>query len=166
MSTGSSLREALERRVPVQGIPRVRSGSPASVLLKADRELLLAVSAAEAMVKRHLTLKMAHHAVDRLAVGEAVALSLPVVEDAAAFVREMRAAGVTAEVRRPPPQVDARAIRSKLGLSMEEFAARSGFSPAELQAWEEGRARPEAAARTLLAVIERDPAAVEAVLAA
>lgn len=42
-----------------------------------------------------------------------------------------------------PPKVDVRAIRAKLGLTQEEFAARFGFSVDTLRQWEQGRQRPE-----------------------
>jgi len=70
-----------------------------------------------------------------------------------------------ARIHRPPPDVDVRAIRQNLGLSQPAFAARFGFSLAALREWEQGRRRPEQAARTLLLVIARDPALVADVLA-
>lgn len=60
----------------------------------------------------------------------------------------------------PPPVVDVRAIRKRLGLSQMVFANRFGFSVAAVREWEQGRRRPEQAARTLLLVIERNPQAV------
>ena len=45
------------------------------------------------------------------------------------------------------------------------FARRFGFSPATVQGWEQGRRRPEAAARILLPVIARGPAVGEQALA-
>ncbi len=66
--------------------------------------------------------------------------------------------------RVPPRDVDVKAIRGKLGLSQGAFAARFGFSVGAVREWEQGRRRPEQAARTLLLVIEHDPQAVIAVL--
>jgi putative transcriptional regulator len=60
----------------------------------------------------------------------------------------------------PPGAIDVRRIRDKLGLSQAVFAARFGFSAAAVQDWEQGRRRPEAAARTLLLVIDRSPEVV------
>jgi putative transcriptional regulator len=56
---------------------------------------------------------------------------------------------------------DVRKLREKLKLSQNEFAAKFGFSPACVRNWEQGRNRPAGAARILLAVIERNPQAVE-----
>ena len=62
--------------------------------------------------------------------------------------------------RVPPRDVDVKAIRGKLGLSQETFAARFGFSVGTVREWEQGRRRPEQAARTLLLVIAHKPEAV------
>ncbi len=66
---------------------------------------------------------------------------------------------------RVPDQVDVKAIREKLEVSQAEFALRFGFSLASLRNWEQGRRFPDGPARTLLKVIENDPAAVESALA-
>ena len=59
------------------------------------------------------------------------------------------------------PDVDVRAVRRKLNLSQTQFAARFGFAPASVRNWEQGRTRPDGAARILLAVIAKHPEAVE-----
>lgn len=64
-----------------------------------------------------------------------------------------------------PEQVDVTAIRAQLGLSQGEFAARFGFKLDALQNWEQGRRRPDGAARAFLRVIEREPEAVLRALA-
>ena len=61
--------------------------------------------------------------------------------------------------------VDVKAIRRRLGKSQAEFARMIGVSVATLQNWEQGRRRPEGAARAFLRVIEREPAAVQRALA-
>ena len=62
------------------------------------------------------------------------------------------------------PQTDVREVRQQMGLSQSQFAAKFGFPLATLQNWEQGRARPDAPTRVLLAVIARHPEAVEDVL--
>ena len=62
------------------------------------------------------------------------------------------------------PEVDVREVRTKMGLSQAEFAMKFGFPPATLRNWEQGRARPDAPTRVLLAVIAKHPEAVEDVL--
>ena len=59
---------------------------------------------------------------------------------------------------------DVRALREGYGLSQTKFAALLGISPGTLRNWEQGRARPDAPTRVLLAVIAKHPEAVEDVL--
>lgn len=63
------------------------------------------------------------------------------------------------------PAVDVRVVRKRLGLSQAAFARRFCLSAASIRDWEQGRRRPDPAARVLLRVIERDPEAVERALA-
>jgi putative transcriptional regulator len=63
------------------------------------------------------------------------------------------------------PDVDVRDVRQRMGLSQAQFATKFGFPPATLRNWEQGRARPDAPTRVLLAVIAEHPEAVEDVLA-
>ena len=62
------------------------------------------------------------------------------------------------------PEIDIRGVRKKMGLSQAQFATRFGLPPATLRNWEQGRARPDAPTRVLLAVIAKHPEAVEEVL--
>jgi putative transcriptional regulator len=65
-----------------------------------------------------------------------------------------------------PAEIDVKAIRRKLGMSQAQFAASFGFGLDAVQDWEQGRRRPEAAARAFLEVIDREPDAVPRALAA
>lgn len=65
-----------------------------------------------------------------------------------------------------PEDLDVRAIRTKLGMTQAQFAARFGFSKSAVADWEQKRRKPEASARVLLTVIDRDPEAVIRALAA
>ena len=62
------------------------------------------------------------------------------------------------------PEVDVRKVRTGMGLSQAQFATKFGFPPATLRNWEQGRSRPDAPTRVLLAVIAKHPEAVEDVL--
>lgn len=64
-----------------------------------------------------------------------------------------------------PLNVDVRAVRAETGLSRTEFARRFALDPRALQDWEQGRRRPDRAARAYLIVIARHPEAVEEALA-
>lgn len=82
--------------------------------------------------------------------------------DAEQFLREGEMRGRVTVVRAAVP--DVRAIRQKLGLSQEAFAARYGFAVGTVRNWEQGRRIPEPAARLLLEVIDTAPQAVETAL--
>lgn len=62
------------------------------------------------------------------------------------------------------PEVDVSKVRRKMGLSQTQFALKFGFPPATLRNWEQGRVRPDAPTRVLLAVIAKHPESVEDVL--
>lgn len=62
------------------------------------------------------------------------------------------------------PDVDVSSVRRQMGLSQTQFARKFGFSPATLRNWEQGRVRPDAPTRVLLAVIAKHPENVEDVL--
>lgn len=64
------------------------------------------------------------------------------------------AEGVT--VYEPKP-VDVKAVRSRLGMTQPQFAARFGFSVATLRHWERGDRRPQGPALVLLNLIDRAP---------
>jgi putative transcriptional regulator len=64
-----------------------------------------------------------------------------------------------------PAEIDVKAIRRKLGMTQAEFARSFGFALDAVQNWEQGRRRPESAARAFLKVIDSEPAAVRRVLA-
>jgi putative transcriptional regulator len=59
-----------------------------------------------------------------------------------------------------PAKVDVRAIRTKLKMSQNAFAARFGILPSTLRDWEQNRRHPDGAARVLLMVIDKEPDAV------
>ena len=52
------------------------------------------------------------------------------------------------------------ALRKRFRLSRQKFADRFGLDARALQEWEQGRRIPDRAARVLLTVIDRNPAAV------
>lgn len=62
-----------------------------------------------------------------------------------------------------PRAIEVKAVRTKIGMTQEQFAARFGFSTATLRHWERGDHTPRGPALVLLNVIERNPqAAIEA----
>ena len=90
------------------------------------------------------------------------------------FVEAMREAAAIAQGRIKPARVtkfkpsialEIRQIRLATGLSRAEFARRYALDARALQDWEQGRRRPDRAARAYLTVIARRPKAVEEALA-
>jgi putative transcriptional regulator len=65
-----------------------------------------------------------------------------------------------------PRDLDMRAIRTRLGMTQEEFAGKFGFSVDTLRHWEHGKRRPEGPTRAYLLVIDRAPRAVQRALRA
>lgn len=81
------------------------------------------------------------------------------LEDALAF---SRGRGGKRPVHRVavPRRVDVKAIRMRLGMTQDQFAGTFGFTLHAVRNWEQGKRTPEGAARVLLMVIAREPAAV------
>ena len=52
---------------------------------------------------------------------------------------------------------DIKQIRQRTGLSQVMFAGSLGVSPKTVEAWENGRNRPEGASRRLLEIVRDDP---------
>ena len=72
-----------------------------------------------------------------------------------------------AEGRSPktrPHAIDVKSVRTKIGMTQEQFAARFGFSTATLRHWERGDRTPHGPALVLLNVIQHNPQAVIAAL--
>lgn len=63
----------------------------------------------------------------------------------------------------PMPPERVRAIRKSVAVSTRSFEKRFGIPAATMNNWEQGRRKPDLAARLLLRVIEREPALVEQV---
>ncbi len=64
-----------------------------------------------------------------------------------------------------PGDIDVKKVRAKLKMSQGEFSLHYGFKPATIRDWEQGRRKPDRAARILLTVIDKEPDVIERVLA-
>jgi putative transcriptional regulator len=87
------------------------------------------------------------------------------LKDAVRYSRGDHSRGKASVVSVPHP-LDVRAIRNRQGLTQKAFAEKYGFSASTLRNWEQGHRAPTGASRVLLLVIEKQPQAVEAALAA
>ncbi len=168
MSTNSSLWEKFAQRVPVRDIDRVPTGSPERYRLEPTAPLTRTISAVHALARRHMRMAEAKRAIECLMHGApAVIVEVPMVEDSAALEAELRDCQLAVtRLQAAPEEPDIRALRDAMQVTQEEFAQRFGLDVAALRNWEQGRTRPDTAARTLLRVIARDPAAVERALTA
>jgi putative transcriptional regulator len=78
------------------------------------------------------------------------------------------AVSIARGIRKParlhiPTEIDVKAIRSKLALSQEAFAAAFGFTTNQIRDWEPGRTNPLGGNRAY-PMIKRDPQAVATLL--
>jgi putative transcriptional regulator len=80
------------------------------------------------------------------------------LQDALAYAKGDTARGRLTVVE--VPHLDVGKVRSKVGLSQDEFARTFGVSVGTLRNWEQKRVRPDGPARVLLTVIDRDPISV------
>jgi putative transcriptional regulator len=82
------------------------------------------------------------------------------------LLESVRQGGAIVRGKMPPSRAfefaepDVRLIRERYGLTQEKFAHLIGISVATLRNWEQGRRKPEGAARVLLQVAARHPEAV------
>lgn len=63
------------------------------------------------------------------------------------------------------PRPDIKAVRRKLGLTQQEFAARYGVPKRSLENWEQGRRETDAAVAVYLQLIETHPLVMAALVA-
>ncbi len=166
----SWLRGRLERLGPVREIARVASGSPRVAVFwaAAEPESLRTISAIMALARRGTSMLLAKRAVEAAMTGSFGCVSLGTVEDDAMLRTDLENAGFRAVLRdrekasRPP--VDITALRQRLQLSREQFAAAYELDVESLRNWEMGRRDPGPVAAYLRA-IDNDPNGVLKALA-
>lgn len=158
----SSLRERFERLGPIRAVDLVSSGSPAVFVLRLPRNLQApkTVDAALSLTRRGVPLLKAKRALETLLVNRRVFINLPKVESKEALVAELAAAGIPAAAIEVT-SIDVRALRGRLGMTREEFAAHYGLDVETLRNWEVGRREPDQTARSYLRAIANDPERVE-----
>ncbi|MBF0182153.1 MAG: helix-turn-helix domain-containing protein [Magnetococcales bacterium] len=67
-------------------------------------------------------------------------------------------------VTKIPGDIDVKMIRHRVNLTQEEFSSKFGFPVSTLRNWEQGRRKPEGAARILLKIIATKPDMVHQIL--
>jgi putative transcriptional regulator len=154
----SSLKARLGPRVRIRDVSRPGSGFTAAYVLEAHSPAFSkTVTAAEMLIRRGVAASKAKSTIERLLAGARVPLYVPAVESAAGFERDLAAVGIRAQRREVPASVDVAAIRRRLGMSQEEFAACFALSVATVRNWEQNRSVPDDASRAFLAVIAHAP---------
>ncbi|MEO8716328.1 MAG: helix-turn-helix domain-containing protein [Acetobacteraceae bacterium] len=98
---------------------------------------------------------------EELLTARRVFVDLPTVEDPSALAADLAEAGIAAAPVETPQTVDVRALRGRLRLTREQFAARYGLEVETVRNWEIGRREPDTTARSYLRVISNDPEHVE-----
>jgi DNA-binding transcriptional regulator YiaG len=160
MSPRSSFREAIARPAVAAAAGPSPSASPTRLLLEAAGEIARPVDLVRALRAGGVSLKRAHAVLERLAEGGSAAVE---VAEEGEVVARLEDLGVAARALRHP-EVSVREVRTRLGLSQAEFALSFGLELDTVRNWEQGRNRPDPAMRVLLAIIERRPEIVRAVL--
>jgi DNA-binding transcriptional regulator YiaG len=165
--TNLSWRARFERQASERATDRVPSGSPALLNLRLDPKAdhVDSIAAIESLVRRHLPLLKAKRAIEAVLTEGRNHLQVPKVEDPLALEQDLRRAGLAAKVAVLPGRViDVKALRERLSVSQEQFAARYRISLDVLRNWEQHRNEPDPIARTVLEMIDRDPVGAETAL--
>ena len=155
------LKERLGRLGQTPATPRVSSGSPADLVLRPAEGLgkVLTIFAIKALAHRNMPLAIAKAAIERMVEdGEAI-VHVPTIESEAALAQDLAAAGVAAR-KLACAAVDVVDIRTRLGLSQEQFALRYGLDLSAVQSWELGSGQPDKAVKAYLRAIAAAPDAV------
>ncbi|SFU61410.1 putative transcriptional regulator [Methylobacterium sp. 174MFSha1.1] len=154
----SSLKERFARLGPIQAIDRVPSGSPGAFVLQPHPDLttVKTVSAALSLCRRGASMLQAKRALEAMLQDGRAVIPLSRIEDPASLAQELAGSGVIAALD-PQPPVDVRSLRSRLGLSLDDFVLRYGLDRDAVADWEAGRATPDTAARSYLRVIQKLP---------
>jgi putative transcriptional regulator len=165
--TNLSLKERLARLEPFQAVVPAVSGSPGNVTLSADRsrDSLAPIPAVFELRRVHVPAPIAKRAIEEaLETGRAVLVHCPVIDEFDRLQSALRSSGFEARLA-GDDDTDLAQLRARLALTQDEFAARFGFEVDAIRNWEQGRRKPDRAARSYLAVINRAPEMVAAVFA-
>jgi putative transcriptional regulator len=122
------------------------------------------VEAVIALRRRGVPTLKAKRAVEAAIEGSANVLDVPTIESRHALAEDLRRFGFDMSLI-TPVTVDVRKLRERLGLTQEQFSLRFGLELDAVRNWEYGRREPDAAARSYLTVIDKDPEAVQEALA-
>ena len=165
----SELKAVLERLGPIRVVSHDRSFSDelVGVVLRRDAgPFVTAVAVARRLFASGLSMRAAHAAINRLAAEGCTVCEVPADGGIEELARDLDTLNVHLHRRRtfPEPATFVATVRARHHLSQREFAGALGLDVRTLQNWEQGRNTPDSAALLLIAMFDRDPAAVPDVL--
>ena len=165
--TNLSLKERLARLEPFQAVVPAVSGSPGNVTLSAhrSRDHVAPIPAIFELRRVHVPATIAKRAIEEaLETGRAVLVHCPLIDEFDRLQSTLRSNGFEAHLI-GDDDTDLPQLRARLALTQDEFATRFGFEVDAIRNWEQGRRKPDRAARSYLSVINRAPDMVAAVFA-
>ncbi len=111
---------------------------------------------ARLLVRSGVAKRTAMKVLAELAAGKISSVEAPSVRDFGRLAEEIAKLGVTT-YRTVKRKVNVRALRKRICISQEAFAARYGLDVATVQNWEQERTTPDGPAAALLQAIDKDP---------
>ena len=165
MSTTSASKALRERLGPGRDVSRPELTPEESILVVLRRTGALdkGITVARTLFAEGLTLKQSHVAINELAADSRTVCAVSRSTDLPRLAAALAEMNVELRHRPEPPAepVDIAAFRAGPGLSQREFADLLGLDIATLENWEQGRARPDPAALTLMRLFALAPGFVE-----
>lgn len=160
----SSFKARLEQLGRVRDMSHVDSGSPEEVVLKRSATTdVLVVDGVLALTRRGLTLVKAKRVMEQVIDCGRALVEVPLIENTDTFSLEMEAAGVSVRFRsiedrelRDHFANRLKDLRSRLGVSQDEFAMRFSIDVKTLRGWEGGKVA-DRGNRRLISIIEKNP---------
>jgi putative transcriptional regulator len=157
--TKSSFVERFGQREPNQAESPVTSGSSANLSLKAGNDFTATVTVARALIRRGVSPSVARSVVERLASGEATAVTVKHY-DQGVFDDELAKMGLAVASQDQGAQELAASLakaRERVNMSQEQFASATGLKVATLRNWEQARGRRDASTNLLIKMLTAAP---------
>lgn len=158
-----SIASELKKRAGPLGRARVAKsnrlnlgGAHKKLILKAPGQIGDVFEVARLLVRAGVSVRTAKKVVEELAAAKLAHVEAPSIADYDELRRAMRLQGINVH-ELVPRSVDVRALRHRLNISQEDFAARYCLDVATVRNWEQGRTNPEGPAAALLQAIDSDP---------
>lgn len=169
--TNAGLKQLFGQLGQIQDVDRNRSGSPESLVLRAEGapSAIDAIAATRALAQCGLTLLRAKRAIETVIAGNEVTLGLPTVASRDRLVADLTEAGLQPRFLRRKPRLTSKSVASKwirqvresAGLTQEQFAVVYGVDLKTLRKYEQGASIPATAVLSYFQMIESDPQAIK-----